>query len=492
LPEPGTVLPVLQYIRKLATVLRANKKIEKSARERVEGITGIVGAVILLQTHDPFLIPRRSIGGRIFKTSGFPRDTTESTESPVLDNILYVLRATFEEFPNTFSGPTTSLFRALLATQRTVRSEIVRFLTQAVVEFKPQFESAKERYIAPTAEEEVSILTLPLIKLEKIEYSPSERIGTEELMMKCGISRPLSIMTSKFPPKVSQDPVELAKNLLPSSQATYIQPSIIKETLLSVEEKDIRRRLSMKLAKITKSDKIEKFLARETIDAVSVLTLMNRILDILSKQEFSLETLKQYRTLVSNLDIRRNASLVRDTAKGLLYELSHEIAKDKNKVNIGKALDDALLKDVVMNMLLYTDEDARRITEATRTKERERFKQTMRSMNDTQREITKMLLDIGVAPYVITNEDREMFAREYNYPDPEKEYNQIVQQQDEQRPEEGYNDTRDFVEDGVRPLNVFGQEMEVDHGDYGDRYVRPYDDWANMVGDADFDGGYGE
>ncbi len=492
LPEPGTVLPVLQYIRKLATVLRANKKIEKSARERVEGITGIVGAVILLQTHDPFLIPRRSIGGRIFKTSGFPRDTTESTESPVLDNILYVLRATFEEFPNTFSGPTTSLFRALLATQRTVRSEIVRFLTQAVVEFKPQFESAKERYIAPTAEEEVSILTLPLIKLEKIEYSPSERIGTEELMMKCGISRPLSIMTSKFPPKVSQDPVELAKNLLPSSQATYIQPSVTKETLLSVEEKDIRRRLSMKLAKITKSDKIEKFLARETIDAVSVLTLMNRILDILSKQEFSLETLKQYRTLVSNLDIRRNASLVRDTAKGLLYELSHEIAKDKNKVNIGKALDDALLKDVVMNMLLYTDEDARRITEATRTKERERFKQTMRSMNDTQREITKMLLDIGVAPYVITNEDREMFAREYNYPDPEKEYNQIVQQQDEQRPEEGYNDTRDFVEDGVRPLNVFGQEMEVDHGDYGDRYVRPYDDWANMVGDADFDGGYGE
>jgi hypothetical protein len=103
-----------------------------------------------------------------------------------------------------------------------------------------------------------------------------------------------------------------------------------------------------------------------------------------------------------------------------------------------------------------------------------------------------MLLDIGVAPYVITNEDREMFAREYNYPDPEEEYNQIVQQQDEQRPEEGYNDTRDFVEDGVRPLNVFGQEMEVDHGDYGDRYVRPYDDWANMVGDADFDGGYGE
>lgn len=492
LPTEGALLPVLQYIRKLATVVRANKKIDKVARERVEGITGIVGAVVLLQTHNPFLIPRRSIGGRIFKTSGFPRDTTETTESPVLDNILYVLRATFEEFPNTFSGPVASLFRSLIATPKRIRDETTRFLGQALVEFKAQFESAKERYVAPTVEEETEVLSLPILKLEKLEYLPSERLGNEELMMKCGVSRPLSIMTSKFPPKVSQDPIELAKNLMPSTQATYIRPPVIEESLLSVDEKDVRRRLSMKLAKITKSDKIEKFLARDTIDAVSILTLMGRILDILSTQDFSLDILKQYRTVISTLDMHKNESLLRDTAKGLLYELSQEIAKDKNKVNLGKALDDALLKDVVMNMLLYTDEEARRIAEAARTKEREAFKRHMRSMNDTQREITKMLLDIGVAPYVITNEDREIFAREYNYPDPEEEYNQLLQQQDEQKPEEGYNDTRDFVEDGVRPLNVFGQEMEVDHGDYGDRYVRPYDDWANVVGDADFDGGYGE
>lgn len=492
LPTEGSVLPVLQYIRKLASVVRANKKIDKPARERVEGITGIVGAVVLLQTHNPFLLPRRSIGGRIFKTSGFPRDTSETTESPVLDNIFYVLRSTFEEFPNTFSGPVAPLFRSLIATPKRIRDETVRFLGQALVEFKSQFESAKERYVAPLSEEDGEVLTLPIIKLEKLEYLPNERLGNEELLMKCGIARPLSIMTSKFPPKVSQDPIELAKNLVPSNQATYIRPPLIEETLLSVDEKEVRRRLSMKFAKITKSDKIEKFLARETIDAVSILTMMNRILDILSAQDFSLETLKQYRTVVSTLDMHKNESLLRDTAKGLLYELSQEIAKDKNKVNLGKALDDALLKDVVMNMLLYTDEEARRIAESARTKERETFKQRMRSLNDTQREITKMLLDIGVASYVITNEDREIFAREYNYPDPEEEYNKIIQQQDQQKPEEGYNDTRDFVEDGVRPLNVFGQELEVDHGDYGDRYVRPYDDWANTVGDADFDGGYGE
>jgi hypothetical protein len=492
LPSEGAVLPVLQYIRKLAGAVRANKKIEKAARERVEGITGLVGAVVLLQTHNPFLIPRRSISGKVFKLSGFPRDTTDASDSPVLDNILSVLRATFEEFPNTFSGGVVSLFRSILATPKRVREETVRFLTQAAVEFKPQFESARERYVAPTAEEEEASVTLPIIKLDKLEYAPNERLGNEELMMKCGISRPLSIMITKLLPKVSQDPIELAKNIVPSSQASYIRPPVLEFKKISFEEKDVRKRLAMKLAKITKSDKIEKFLARENIDAVSILTLMGRILDKLSEQNFSLEILKTYREAIADLDTRKNASLLRDTAKGLLYELSHEIAKDKNKSSLGKAIDDALLKDVVMNMLLYTNEDAMRITEGARTKEREKFKQTLRSMNDTQREITKMLLDIGVAPYIITNEDREMFAREYNYPDPEEEYNQLLQQVDEERPEDGYNDTRDYVEDGVRPVNVFGEELEVDNGAYGDRYVRPYDDWSNTVGDADFDNGYGE
>lgn len=491
LPSEGSVLPVLQFIRKLSAVLRANKKIDKSERERVEGILGIVGAVVLLQTHNPFLIPKRSISGKVFKSSGYPRDTTETTNSPVLDNVVSVLKTTFEEFPNTFSGPIVPLFRTIISTPKRIRDEAVKFLGRAFIDFRVQFESAKERYIEPTEEEQSVYLTLPIIRLDKLEYSPNERLGNEELMMKCGVSRPLSIMTTKLPPKVVQDTVELAKNIVPSSQSEYVIKSKIEVERISFTKDEIERRLKLKLAKITKSDKIEKFLSRENIDAVSILTLMNRILDILSTQNFNIEILKKYREVTVELDTNKNQSLLRDIAKGLLYDLTHEISKDKNKLALGKALDDALLKDVVMNMLFFTDEEAKRITEEARTKERAAFKKIMRSLNDTQREITKMLLDVGVAPYIITNEDRETFAREYNYPDPEEEYAELFQQNDQQMPEDGYNDTRDFVEDGVRPLNVFGQEMEVDNGAYGDRAVRPYDDYSNMVGDADFDEGYG-
>ena len=483
LPNESILLPILQNIRKLAAVLRSNKKIEKSRRETAEGISGIAGMVILLQTHNPFLIPRRLINRKPFKTSGYPRDTSDPEDSPVLDSILYVLRATFEEFPNTFAGPTASLFRTIISNTKRVREETIRFLGQALIEFKTQFESAKERYVEPIQDETFSSeLSLPLIKLDKLQYSPNEKIGNEELMMKCGISKPHTIFTTKMLPKVSHDPVELLKNTLPSKEATYVTVTKLEFKKISFDDKEIRRRLNIKLTKITKSDKIEKFLNRENIDAVSVITLMNRILDILSKQDFDIKLIASYRDTVTYLETRKNPSLLRDTVKGLLFELFQEISRDSNKVNIGKAIDEALLKDVVMNMILLTKEDAQEIADSVRTKEREKFKQKMRTLNDTQREITKMLLDIGVAPYIITNEDREIFSREYNYPDPEEEYNRLIAQSDQNAPEDGYNNNRDY-EDGDIPLNAYGNPIEVDHGAYGDRAVRPYDDYSNMVGD---------
>jgi hypothetical protein len=106
-------------------------------------------------------------------------------------------------------------------------------------------------------------------------------------------------------------------------------------------------------------------------------------------------------------------------------------------------------------------------------------------MNDTEREITKTLLEIGIASYIITNVDRELFAREYKPLEPENE-----QEPDDLAPEEGYNDTRDYVENGDVPKGEDGKDLEVDYGDYGDRAVRDYDDYGNN-GTMDDGEGYG-
>ena len=124
----------------------------------------------------------------------------------------------------------------------------------------------------------------------------------------------------------------------------------------------------------------------------------------------------------------------------------------------------------------------------TRTKERETFKMRMRGMTDEQREITKRLLDIGIAPFIITNEDRELFAKEYNYEEPAIEPGNKEAEFDEEAPEGGF--TRRDGEDND-DLGDKGLPLETDYGDYGDKADRPLDDYSNTGGQFDFDEGDG-
>jgi hypothetical protein len=94
-------------------------------------------------------------------------------------------------------------------------------------------------------------------------------------------------------------------------------------------------------------------------------------------------------------------------------------------------------------------------------------------MDDRSREVTKMLMDIGISQYVITNEDRRRFAKELNMevnmPDDTDDPNNI--------PEGGFT-TRDYV-DSDQQLNENGLAIEPDRGDYGDVRDRPFDDYSH-------------
>jgi hypothetical protein len=114
-----------------------------------------------------------------------------------------------------------------------------------------------------------------------------------------------------------------------------------------------------------------------------------------------------------------------------------------------------------------------------RTNETNLLKKRYREMNDTQREITKMLVDIGISDFIVTNEDREIFARQFEV-NLEMEYSKLEAELDVNRPEEGYDDVRDYVENGDNPIALDGSVMDVDRGDYGDRAVRDYSDYSNQ------------
>jgi hypothetical protein len=89
LPTESQLLPIIQHIRGLSAILAKNKKIEKADRDRTEGVLGLCGIIILLQTHNPFLIPRRSFGSKILKLTGYPRDTEDPEKSDILNVLVF-------------------------------------------------------------------------------------------------------------------------------------------------------------------------------------------------------------------------------------------------------------------------------------------------------------------------------------------------------------------------------------------------------------------
>jgi hypothetical protein len=131
--------------------------------------------------------------------------------------------------------------------------------------------------------------------------------------------------------------------------------------------------------------------------------------------------------------------------------------------------------------------DAEKEVNTLKSRERETMKSRLREMNDNEREITKKMLDIGIAEFIITNRDRELFVQEYGV----RENADVLAEGmvDANRPEEGYNNTRDY-EDDNEPVAQNGQTMNVDTGDYGDMAQRDYNDYAGQR-QYDEEEGYG-
>ena len=482
LPTEAQLIPIVQNIRTLTDGLRG-RSVKKEDKERVECILGIAGMVTLLQIHNPFLIPRRSFGSKILKLTGFPRDTDDDKDAPTLDILISILKTTFESSPNTFTGPIKTIIRLVISKPKEVRKESILFLKQAHKKFNTEFLAAKEKYVAPDNTIASSQVFMPVLPVEKMNYKPNEKIGKEELKSDCSIYMPHSYLTGRLPPNVLQAPIVLAPTKV-SAFSTFVEGITEVPESITLSNTEISSKVKLGFPKSIKLDKLETFLKSDT-DGIAFLALLNRMLDILSKEGFDLKSNVKYRNLSVYLETSIQKSLLRDAARGVIYELLHEVVKDKNKAGLLSALNTATQRDLVFSMILITKEQATKQDSDLRTREREIFKQRMRQMNDTEREATKMLLDIGIAPYIITNQDRELFAKEYNLPDPEAEYEKVMQELDGDRPEEGYNAFRDTEDDVAAIVN--GHEQEVDYGDYGDRRERNRE-YENLIQDNDGEG----
>jgi hypothetical protein len=449
IPLESQLLPVLTFMDGVSAALRAQKK----ATDETDGILGIVGMAILLQTHNPFLVPRRSFGSKKLKLSGYPRDTDETKQTPVINTILYVLQSTFESFPNTFKGPVANFMRALVSKTKSIRSTSISFLGKSVPKFKIQFEDAKQRFAAMPEDVQIEQLQLPLIVPKKTEVGPTQ-LNVEEVSQSCSAPRPLTYLESKLPPSITQDPLPLQSNMRPSASHVEVVPRMFDDIQLSeIPGESIRDRLKRGFPKQIKIPILSSFVDSEN-DGIALLSLLSRIVD-LYKNRIPQKTLKVYRKAILSLQTRVNASLLRDSVRGLLYSFLEIVSEDEDRV---KTLVFAVKQDIVLRLMLMKQEDAEREDQGLRARERELLKKRLREKNDAERDVIKMLLDIGIAPYIITNTDREQFAQENEY--------SIVIETEEERPEGEYDIVQGQDED-----------KDIEDNENGMRYNRSEDYW---------------
>ena len=479
LPTNEQLLPILQAVRKMSASLhKANKGPEFT--NRADGIIGLMGAVLLIQIN--LLVPRRTFGSRALNMSGFPRDTDDSKTKGVLDSLIFVLRTTFEAFPTSFKGVVVPFVRSILTKPTDVRKECVTFLTRESVKFKDVLSQAKMRNDASPVEETDVTLSLPLLQLEKTTYAPTETLPQHEGSRICTALKPSSILVPKNPPVVTQK--KLLLDIVTESSPSAIGLRAVAQPMVApvkVSEQDIRDRLKLGMPKQLRLPDLKSFID-ETDDGYALQAAFQRILDVIAlNNTFSKATLVKFQSVSGRIS---TSPLFRDIMKGYIYELLHAVAAQPNVSGLEQLLQTTIRTDLTLRCLMMKKSDAEKEQQTLRARERETIKNRLRMMDDTKRELTKTFLDLGIAAYIITAEDREMFAREKAA---EETVDPLV---DPAMPEEGMNANRDY-EDDVPPVDAAANDMEVDRGDYGDRAVRDYNDYTDAAGNIGDDENYG-
>jgi hypothetical protein len=238
-------------------------------------------------------------------------------------------------------------------------------------------------------------------------------------------------------PKIRQPTVPLDP-VRPRPSTVSLPRVVVSTKAVSVPDtKDIQRRIRLPAVAKTEGDSWR-----------TNLLIIERL-----KNAFGLE-------VDVTIDTTQKPSLLRDISEGLLKET---IATIMRSPEMRRAYEQLREKDIALFALMASLKDARTETNTLRAKERHLFTDRLREMTDSQRQITKDLLDRGMAPYIITNEDRDVFAQQL-----ERELEPLLEPDDV-----GVGAPRDAPDD---------DDFNVDEGDYGDHTAR-----GNRERDRDMD-----
>ena len=408
-PDLPQLQPILEMGRELASTLKPAS----------QGVVGIAQMILLLQSHVPTLIPRRSFGKKPLILSGYPRDGSPG-EFTIVDSMMIVLTKTFEAYPTSFKGSSVTTMRLVLNKPAAIKKACYGIIDQMVENKFMRDSLDRAKAYAPVEEEVVSNSMIPA-------DIQTPKMGTFLHSPECPSFR--VFWTSERAPLFTQ-PRTILRSGIDQFRYADVKSKIVEMTTsirmtpVKVDPKETAKRLKIAGTGATENWRLN-------------MMMINRIASV-----FSIPS------PVSKLDTTQKAADLRDITKGYLYELVATISKDTIKKS---KLDELRKKDLLLVVVPADVAEAKKVTNSLRAKERALFTERMREKTDSDREITKELIDRGLAPYIVTDKDRILFARE-------------MEEQQERESDVGVGLPVDYQDQGDLPINA----DIVERGNYGD------------------------
>ena len=480
LPDEDQLMPLLGYARSESDKLLARvagRKLapkEQTNLDMALAVYGFNALVVLMQIHTPRLIPRRSFGSQPVPLRGFPRDTGDVNDAPLVDAMLGALQRTFENYPSTFRGGSVVFLRSLLNDRKTVKKIVMASLSKqfvpafkdALLVARDSMDSAAAAVAAPIQQTFRPEIVRPAVTM----FTPAQKAAVgPESRYECPGSFAHLLVGTSF--SYTQPVLPIVEPMMPSPTA---------EEVLAPEGPDVYTptadevRASQKI-KPGAFVPIQRILTGEERPEM-LRTLLLRLFSMVFEE--STATTKPVADFIRAQRPRivaaygSDPSLLRDFYKGLLRQFSVLLAGTPAAV----ALERAFSKDFAVKSLLSSAAENGNAVESLRAREREEFKSRLRRMPDAQRDISKTLIDLGLAPYLITKDDREAFMREIRDGEPAATVAEpddpLLAPGDEGEDGHPPNVERDVSAQGEAPATEDGVELEADYGDYGDRRGR--------------------
>jgi hypothetical protein len=446
-----SILQVLPTADKLEPLIKLGRAIAaaqftKGSPAQIAKFTGMVGiatTALILQTHIPTLVPRRAFGSKPLVLSGYPRDEATPGEYTIVNTLIMVIQRTFEAFPTSFKGAAQQIIRAVLNDSGEIKKTVTLLLSvKSPLMTKgdvPALLAKARAYHSQIPTVEVPKALLPVML-------PPKELDVIRSFGACPSSRP--IWTSgRYPPIVQATP-PLRNGIRAADSAKDIpRATSDREVPVDIPDAEIRTRLA-------KTKGVPPSVAVRDAYRAN-LTVTSRLSDMFFMNE-----------PVRTVNPEQTDAKLRDIGRGFLMATLSTIAKDSVK----KAkFDEQRFKDVSLYTLLADYKKEKAEVNKLRASERIKFVQRMAQKSDQEREVIQDLLAIGLAPYVMTNQDRIELAQEA------QRLQEEVFREDEVFAQTGDDDV------GVgQPHDYFDQGDEdnrgADNGDYGDYIGMPGND----------------